>query len=224
MGQYKAEMIEKRARKVIENLGKNNMHGYFVTTKEEALAKVEELLEPGSTIASGGSMTLRECGIMELLRNGSYHYLDREKLGLSREQIEEIYQKAFSADAYLCSCNAVTDNGELYNVDGNSNRVAAICYGPASVIIVAGYNKIVKNIEAAVRRVKTVAAPANCRRLHCKTYCAEKGECISLSLEQQELSGGCAGEDRVCCNYVVNAKQRKNGRIKVILVGEELGY
>lgn len=114
----------------------------------------------------------------------------------------------------ICSsANAITENGELYNVDGNSNRVAALVYGPDSVIVVAGYNKIVPDIDAAVQRVKKVAAPINAVRLHCETPCAKVGECMN-----------CHSEGRICCNYVVSAQQRHKNRIKVVLVGEELGF
>ena len=111
------------------------------------------------------------------------------------------------------SSNAVTEEGELYNVDGNSNRVAALAYGPDSVIVVAGCNKIVPDIAAAVERVKKIAAPVNATRLHCSTPCAKTGECMN-----------CHSDGRICCNYLVSAQQRHQDRIKVILVGEELGY
>ena len=117
-----------------------------------------------------------------------------------------------------------TERGELYNVDGNSNRVAAILYGPKSVIVVAGCNKIVPDLAAAVRRVKAKAAPENCTRLSCETFCRKTGECVSLRQESSEMPEGCRSEARICCNYVVSAYQRQQGRIKVVLVGEPLGY
>ena len=113
-------------------------------------------------------------------------------------------------------------NGELFNVDGNSNRVAALCFGPASVIVVVGCNKIVPTLHDAIRRVKQIAAPENAVRLHCRTYCASAGHCQGL--DSDEMTAGCGSEGRICCNYVVSAHQRVPGRIKVILVGEPLGY
>lgn len=159
---------------------------------------------------------------MALLRSGRYQFLDRYAPGLTREEIEEIYRRSFFADAYLCSSNAVTMNGELYNVDGNSNRVAAICYGPRSVIMVVGCNKIVRDIPAAVIRVKRRSAPANVARLRCDTPCAKTGACAGI--QREGMTDGCGVDGRICCNYLVSARQRVPGRIKVILVGEELGY
>ena len=137
----------------------------------------------------------------------------RDRPDLTPEQKKQIFRQAFSADVYLMSSNAVTEEGELYNVDGNSNRVAALAYGPDSVIVVAGCNKIVPDIAAAVERVKKIAAPVNATRLHCSTPCAKTGECMN-----------CHSDGRICCNYLVSAQQRHQDRIKVILVGGELGY
>lgn len=213
MDENKKAVMEKRIEKTMANLAKNKMKPYYAKDKQEALQLVESLLQEGQTIACGGSMTLEECGIMQLLRSGKYNFLDRAKPGLTPQDITEIYRKAFFADNYLLSANAITENGELYNVDGNSNRVAALAFGPSSVIVVAGYNKIVPDIDAAVERVKKTAAPANAIRLHCATPCAKVGECMD-----------CHGDGRICCNYLVSAQQRHQDRIKVILVGEELGY
>lgn len=217
-------IIEKRIEKTIKNLEKNNMQACYVESKAEVADKVRELMSEGQTVAVGGSMTLFECGVIDLLRSGSYRFLDRYREGLSRDDINKIYRESFFADTYICSANAITENGELYNVDGNSNRVAAICYGPKSVIIVAGYNKIVSDIDAAIDRVKRTAAPANATRLSCQTYCREKGECMSLAQDETGMTSGCGSPARICCNYVVSAYQRVKGRIKVIIVGEELGY
>ena len=170
-------------------------------------------------------VTLKEIGIIPELKSGRYNYLDRGAEGLTREQVEEIYRKCYFADAYLSSSNAVTENGELYNVDGNSNRVSAILYGPKSVIMVCGYNKIVKNLEEAAKRVKEIAAPKNTVRLNLDTYCNKIGHCVSLDNEEcPEMCSGCHSEGRICCNFVVTAQQRHKDRIKVIIVGEELGY
>ncbi|HEX2927962.1 MAG TPA: lactate utilization protein [Ruminiclostridium sp.] len=215
---------EKRIQKTMENLVKNNMQPHYVESVKDVAGKVAELLKEGDTVAVGGSMSLSETGVIDLLRSGKYTFLDRYEEGLSNEQIREVFLKSFFADVYLSSSNAITENGELYNVDGNSNRVAAICYGPKSVIIVAGVNKIVKDLDDAVKRVKTIAAPANCTRLECKTYCKEKGECMGLASGRSGMTSGCSGPNRICCSYVVSAYQNQKDRIKVIIVGEELGY
>ena len=211
--------------KTIENLKRNNMLPFYCETKEEAKDIVLSLLKEGDTVSHGGSVTLKEIGIISELKSGKYNYLDRGAEGLTREQVEEIYRKCYFADAYLSSSNAVTENGELYNVDGNSNRVSAILYGPKSVIMVCGYNKIVKNLEEAAKRVKEIAAPKNTVRLNLDTYCNKTGHCVSLDNEEcPEMCSGCHSEGRICCNFVVTAQQRHKDRIKVIIVGEELGY
>lgn len=225
MDQNCKAVVEKRIQRTMESLQKNNMQAYYAATKEDTVAQVAGLLKPDDVISFGGSMSLRECGVMELLRSGSYPKLmDRDQKGLTREQVQEIYRKSFFADVYLMSSNAVTESGVLYNVDGNGNRVAALTFGPKSVIVVMGYNKIVKDLDEAVRRVKTVSAPANAVRLNCETYCRHTGVCVSLSKEHPEMADGCRNSDRVCATYVVSGQQRVKDRIKVILVGEELGY
>ncbi|MDE6670765.1 MAG: lactate utilization protein [Ruminococcus sp.] len=222
MDENKKIVIEKRIRKTGENLVRNNMEFYYAETKEDVKSIVESLLKKGDVITNGGTVSMAECGIAELLRSPDYTYLDRT--GKSREEVEEIYIKAYSADVYISSSNAITEDGVLYNVDGNSNRVSAIAYGPKSVVIIAGYNKIVKNLDEAVMRVKRESAPPNCVRLDCPTPCKETGECISLLRTGSQITDGCYGDGRICCNYLISAKQRQKNRIKVILVGEELGY
>ena len=217
-------IIEKRIAKTIRNLEKNNMQACYVESRADAVNKVRELMSEGQTVAVGGSMTLYECGVIDILRSGRYRFLDRYEEGLSRDEVEKIFRESFFVDTYISSTNAITENGELYNVDGNSNRVAAICYGPKSVIIIAGYNKIVSDIDEAVDRVKRTAAPANAVRLSCDTNCSEKGECMSLARGETGMACGCGSPARICCNYVVSGYQRVKDRIKVIIVGEQLGY
>lgn len=211
-----------RMEKTAENLRKNNMEVYIADNSSEAVKIAESLLKEGESISCGGSVTLKESGVMDLMKSGKYNFLDRSK-AKTQEEIEDVYRQVFSCDTYLTSANAVTENGELYNVDGNSNRVAAICYGPKSVIFIVGMNKLVRNIDEAVVRVKNCAAPPNCIRLDCKTPCHETGACISLSTGG-DMPSGCHSEARICCNYVVSAHQRHKNRFKVILVAENLGY
>lgn len=208
--------------KVMENLEKNGIKPYFVQTREEVVPLVKTLIKKGESVSNGGSQSLKETGVMDLLNCGDYDFIDRT--GLEGEELRKAYIRAFGCDTFFCSSNAVTENGELYNVDGNSNRVACIVYGPKQVIMVVGVNKIVKDINEAIIRVKTVAAPANTVRLSCKTPCQTTGKCVSLNKESPLICDGCASEQRVCCNYVVSAKQRHKDRIKVILVNENLGY
>ncbi len=211
-------------KETIENLKKNNMAAYYADTKDDVCSIVKTLIKNGDTITSGGSVTLKECGIIDMLRSGEYNFLDRYKDGLTNVEREKIYLGAFTSDVYFMSSNAIIKSGVLYNVDGNSNRVAALLYGPKSVIVIAGKNKIVNNFDEAVKRLKTVAAPLNTKRLECPTYCREKGECVCASLGAEEPYAGCAGSGRICANYVISAYQKHKDRIKVIIVNENLGY
>jgi len=219
------EINEKIISSLMENLEKNNMKPFYCKTSAEAKELVMSLISEGATVTNGGSVTMKEIGVMDAVKErNDITYLDRNAEGLTPEEVKEIYKKAFFADVYLMSSNALTLNGELYNVDGNSNRVAALLYGPDSVIVVCGKNKIVENLDEAVNRVKTVAAPKNTVRLHTGSYCENAGECMSLKKEGAFMCDGCSGTGRICCNYVVSAQQRHKDRIKVIIVDEVLGY
>lgn len=217
------EKMMKTIEKTMDSLRANQMAAYYVETKEEVVPLLKSLMNEGETVSHGGSVTLAECGVIDMLNSGDYNYLDRSK-AQSREETEEIYRKALWADTYLTSSNAVTQNGLLFNIDGNSNRVAAILYGPKQVIFVCGYNKIVKDLDEAVVRLKEVAAPMNTKRLQCDTYCSKEGECLAMGRDASFMCDGCKSPARICCNYVVSARQRHKDRMKVIIVGEELGY
>lgn len=201
-----------RMERTAEALRKNNMEAFCVEQAADVVPLVKTLVPEGATVGAGGSMTLAECGVMALLRSGAYRFLDRAA-AKTPEETQRIYRETFSADCYFASANAVTEAGEILNVDGNGNRAAAVTFGPASVILVVGCNKIVGDLAAAERRIESVAAPANARRLACKTPCAVTGQCAH-----------CASAARICCTYVLHRFQRQAGRIKVILVGEPLGY
>ena len=211
--------LEMTLERTAKALRANRMDACWVKTKADALEKVRALLQKGCTVSCGGSMTLAESGIMELLRSGDYNFLDRA--AVQPEEIPALYRAVFSADAYLMSSNAVTEQGELYNVDGNGNRVAALIFGPKEVIVVAGANKIVPDIPAAVQRVKRLAAPVNAMRLSQDTPCVKCGICAGV---KGDLAAGCRAEQRICCSYVVSGFQRIPNRIHVILVAENLGY
>lgn len=206
-------VYEKKLEKTMKALEKNNIKAYLVNTKEDLIEKIESIVKEGALVSCGGSITLMETGVIEHLRNGKYNFLDRYEPNLTKDGLKEMYRKSFSADAFFTSTNAITENGELYNVDGNGNRVAAMLYGPDKVIVVTGTNKIVKNIEEAVNRNKYIAAPANTKRLGCNTPCRITGECSD-----------CSSPDRICCEYTVIKRQRTTDRIHVIFLNETLGY
>lgn len=205
----------------IKNLEKNNFETFFLESKEDVVPLIEKMVSADSTVAVGGSVTLAETGVLEHLRGGRYAFFDRYEEGLGADGIKEVFRQSFKVDAYFCSANAITEQGELYNVDRTGNRVGAISYGPGSVIIIAGVNKIVADLDEAVKRVKTIAAPKNCKRLNCNTFCAQKGFCTDVD---GGMGKGCDSKERICTHYLVTSKQLTPGRIKVILVNEELGY
>ncbi|MGN0650885.1 MAG: lactate utilization protein [Oscillospiraceae bacterium] len=205
--------MDKRIEKVMRNLEKNRIQPYYAQSREELHELIRTLVKDDRLITSGGSMTLAESGVKDLLMTEfADTYLDRSA-AKTPEEAGEIMRKAFISDTFLASTNALTEDGELYNVDGNGNRVSAMIFGPKQVVIVAGVNKIVKDMDEAVRRVETIAAPKNTVRLDCGTPCAKTGECAH-----------CYSERRICCSYVKLAYQRVPNRIKVIIVNENLGY
>ena len=209
---------------VKQSLESNNMTAYAVETKEDAVNLLKDIVKEQSTVAVGGSVTLNELDVISMLRNGNYNFIDRYEEGISREEVENRFRQGLLADYFIMSSNAITEDGCLYNVDGNGNRVAALCYGPKNVIVIAGKNKIVKDLNEAQIRVKTIATPKNCQRLGINSYCSNTEKCLSLSHENPQICDGCKADSRICCTYVISAMQRVKGRITVILVNEELGY
>lgn len=204
--------FENRAQKLIESLQTRKMEGYYCATKQEALNRTIDIISDGSTISWGGSQTLSQIGIIDELKKGNYNLFDRAT-AKTNEEITDIYHRAFSADYYLMSSNAITLDGKLVNIDGNGNRVACMIYGPKNVIIVAGMNKVCDSEEDAVRRARTLASPMNATRIGTNTPCVSTGFCYN-----------CKEDDCICCNIVITRMSRVKGRIKVILVGENLGY
>ena len=205
--------IDSRIERVMAALKLNKMKPFYVENCDQLKIIISELVKKDKLITIGGSVTLRESGVTEMLEEEfSEAFLDRSA-AQDREEVEEIMRATFNSDTFISSTNALTEEGELYNVDGNGNRVSAMIFGPRQVIVVAGVNKIVKDMAEAVRRVETIAAPKNTLRLECDTPCARTGECVH-----------CRSDSRICCSYVRLAQQRVPNRIKVIIVNKELGY
>ena len=205
-------------------LNKNRFKTYYAETKEEALALALELIPEGARIAAGGSVTLGEIGLLDELRSGKYGFIDRNVFSSPAERTAKI-REGLQADVFFMSSNAVTEDGLLYNVDGSGGRVAALQHGPKSVVVIAGRNKLVPTLQDAVLRVKTIAAPLNTQRLAYRTYCAEKGHCLSVDQGcAEQMTAGCASRQRICSKFSVQAMQFIPGRIKVILVDDELGF
>ena len=204
---------EKKIERTIVNLEKNNIKAYYAKSDDEIFQTIKDIVKDGETVSVGGSMTLFETKIIDFLRSGRYNFLDRYKENLTQTDLKEIYRKSFSANTYFASPNAITEEGEIFNVDGNGNRVAAILYGPDKVILIVGVNKIVKNIDEAIKRNKDISGPANAKRLNLQTPCAKVGYCMD-----------CESKDRICCEYTVIKRQRNENRIHVIFVNDNLGF
>ncbi len=205
--------MEKRIDRTIKNLNRRNMDGLFVKDKNELITLLKKLIDDNSTVGVGDSMTLFETGVIDFLRKGDYVFLDKYRDGITSEEKKEIYLKNFSANTFMCSTNALTEDGELYNIDGNGSRVAPMLYGPKQVILVAGINKIVKDIEEAEKRVRNYAAPIDAKRLNKDTPCTTLGYCVD-----------CKSSNRICNDFTIIRGQFIKNRIKVIIVGEQLGY
>ena len=203
---------EKRAAQLIQNIRRRHSEAYYCPTKEEALEKALELIPQGSLVGWGGCLSAHEIGLPEALNRGDYRTLDREKLRTPEER-EALARACFDADFFLTGANAISMDGQMVNIDGNGNRVAAIIYGPKNVLVIAGMNKVCDTLEDAIQRARTVAAPMNQQRFLGKTACTVTGTC-----------GNCLGENCICNQIVITRNSRVPGRIKFILVGEELGF
>jgi hypothetical protein len=214
MDQYTKFIYEKRAEKAIKNLKINRMDARYFENKDLLIETLKDMLPKGAVIGCGGSMTLVETGVMNLIKSGDYHYIEREGRDLATEEEKfNRLREVYFADYLFMSSNAITEDGMLYNVDGRGNRVSPMIYGPKNVVVIAGLNKIVKNLDEAMERVKTVSAPANSARLNHKTPCAKTGFCAD-----------CKTPDRTCCSGVWSAYQRTPDRVKVFIIGKEYGY
>ncbi len=204
---------QKQAETIIKQLEKRRMEGYYCPSKEAAVQTALSLTAPDTAVSFGGSMSLEQAGILDALRARQDIRLIDRSLAKTPEEVRQAYLDSFHADTYFMSTNAVTLDGQLVNVDGNGNRVAALIYGPLQVLIVAGMNKVVTDVEDAIRRVHNIASPQNCIRLQKQTPCAATGVCSE-----------CFGDDCICSQTVITRRSGVKGRIKVLLVGETLGY
>lgn len=198
---------------MIKNMEKRQIEGHYCPTAKDAVALASLMIPAGSTVSFGGSMTLSESGMMDALkRRSDITLFDRNTAG-TPEEITEIYRKAFDADFFFMSSNAISVSGELVNTDGTGNRAAALIYGPKQVIILAGMNKVTPDLPSALDRVRTMAAPPNSIRLNRSTPCAVTGLCSD-----------CQSPDCICANTVITRRSMVPNRIKVILIGETMGY
>ena len=203
---------ENLAASMIKKMKKRGFEAYYCPDSKSAVEKALSIIKEGSTVTWGGSMTIAESGLVQALDPAKYQIIDRDKY-TTPEAKKECYRMAFSANYFLMSTNALTADGELVNVDGNGNRVAALAYGPDNVILMVGMNKVEPDLQAAIQRVHAKAAPPNALRLGLKTPCALTGSCAD-----------CLSPDCICAHTIITRYNRIKGRIKVILIGENLGY
>ena len=205
--------IQKRnellARTVIKGLASRNMTGYYAENKEAALSLALSLIPEGSTVTMGGAMSAREIGLVDALKAGNYNFIDRDNV----EDKRAAMLAAYDADFFLTSANAMTDDGILVNIDGNSNRISAIAQDPRKVLVIAGMNKVCDDLDGAMKRARNVAAPINAQRFGLNTPCAKTGKCFD-----------CKSPDTICCQFLITRFSRHQDRIHVILVNEDLGF
>lgn len=200
---------EKLAQKVIKGLSSRNMTGYYASSAEEARKIALDLIPEGSTVTMGGGMSVHEIGLVDALKNGNYDFLDRDQA----EDKRAAMLAAYDADFFLSSCNAITEDGVLINIDGNANRVSAICQGPKKVLFIVGMNKVCSDVDGAMKRARNVAAPINAQRFGLDTPCCKTGSCMN-----------CKSPDTICCQFLVTRFSRHADRIHVILVNDTLGF
>ena len=202
------ERNEKLAQTVIKGLQSRNMSGYYAADKEGAVKQALELIGEGSTVTMGGCASAHEIGLIKALEEGNYHYIDRATLA-PRESL----MAAYDSDVFLSSANAMTSDGIMINIDGNSNRVSCIAQGPHKVVFIVGMNKVCSDLDEAMKRARNVAAPANAQRFDIKTPCKETGKCFD-----------CKSPDTICCQFLITRYSRHKDRIHVILVNDTLGF
>lgn len=211
MTQMHQKYYEKRAQLLIKNLRSRHFEAYYCATKQEALEQALSLIPKGATVGWGGALSAQQIGLMEALNNGDYHAIDRDKAANPKER-DELMKKCLTAEVFVTGANALSLDGQMVNIDGNGNRVAAIVYGPDLVIVIAGMNKVVDTLEDAVNRARTVAAPLNKQRFNLDTPCEVTGSCADCK------SDGC-----ICNQILITRNCKPSGRIKFVIVGEELG-
>ena len=197
------------AQKVVKGLASRNMEGFYAPTREAALAQALALIPENATVAMGGCMSAHEIGLVDALQSGPWRFVDRDAIADKRAAM----LAAYDADVFLSSANAITEDGVIVNIDGNSNRVSAIAQGPKKVLFIVGMNKVCPDLDSALKRARHVAAPINAQRFGLNTPCAKTGACAD-----------CKSPDSICCQFLVTRFSRHPGRIQVILVNDSLGF
>lgn len=200
------------AQTIIKGINSRNMTGYYAHSKEEACKLALELIPEGSVIGMGGAASVAQIGLLDIVKSDKYKFIDREG-SKSPEEKRAAELAAYDADVFLGSANAITEDGVLVNIDGNSNRVSAYAYGPKKLVLIVGMNKVAKDVDAAMKRARNTAAPINAQRFGLKTPCSATGSCMN-----------CKSPDTICCQFLVTRFSRHKDRIHIILVDETLGF
>lgn len=211
MTEMHQKYYKKRGELLVKNLKNRHFEAYYCPTKEEALAKALELIPKGASVGWGGVMSAAQIGLLDAVRQGDYRAIDRERCTTPEEK-QQAAKDAMFADVFLTSANGLSLDGEMVNIDGQGNRVAAIVYGPKEVLVIAGMNKVTDTLEDAITRARTVAAPLNQQRFLLNNPCTVTGTCAD-----------CKSETCICNQILITRHCRPVGRIKFILVGEDLG-
>lgn len=212
MTQQEKLYYQKRGEILVKNLRNRHFDAWYCDTKEEALAKALELIPEGASVGWGGVMSAQQIGLFDALRAGNYNLFDRDRCATPEER-EQAVKNSMFADVFLTGANGLSLDGQMVNIDGTGNRVAAIIFGPKKVLVIAGMNKVCDSLEQAMDRARQVAAPMNMMRFMKDTPCAATGSC-----------GDCKKEGCICNQIVITRHCRPVGRIQYIIVGENLGF
>ena len=212
MDQATRSYFDKRGEVLVKNLQKRHFEAYYCASKEAALERVLALIPEGSTVGWGGAISAAQVGVQEAVHAGNYTVIDRDSFSDPAEKLR-CMRDCFNADFFITGANALSLDGQMVNIDGNGNRVGMIVYGPKHIIVVAGMNKVCANLEDAVKRARTVAAPMNQQRFGLPNPCTCTGVCAD-----------CLSESSICNQILITRHCKPAGRIKFVLVGEELGF
>ena len=203
---------EKRAQVLVKNLKSRHFEAYYCPDSASALAKALELIPEGASVGWGGALSAQQIGLIDAVKSGSFAAIDLDA-ATTPEGRTQALKRCLTADVFLCGANALSLDGQMVNIDGTGNRVAAIAYGPDTILVIAGMNKVCDTLDDAVTRARTVAAPMNKQRFPFKTPCEVTGACAD-----------CKSEESICNQILITRNCRPAGRIKFVLVGEELGF
>lgn len=212
MTEQTKKYYEKRGQVLIKNLKSRHFDAWYCQDAASALEKALELIPEGASVSWGGALSAQQIGLIDAVKSGKYSVIDRDTAKTPEER-SQIMKRCLTANVFLCGANALSLDGQMVNIDSMGNRLAAIAYGPDTILVIAGMNKVCDTLDDAVTRARTIAAPMNKQRFPLMTPCEVTGVCAD-----------CKSEDSICNQILITRNCRPAGRIKFILVGEELGF